>query len=203
MPFDYNSFLTGVITGMQLPRTPGNILPPLPPVPSDRFILTESGEKVLTELESQTILLFAFTGTWYEANKTTWGENKTSVYVSDGKTYSLFGARDRTSDDIEYVLISGESFIGKTITFECYWGNVDPQIHEVYSEGPITESDVTANGGRGGIYYYYKFSLWDVQYQPRISSNDMTWVNYNFDREIVDIVANISSEPMITESGGE
>ena len=57
MPFDYNSFFKGVITGMQLPRTPGNILPPLPPVPSDQYILTESGVYVLTEQAGKVISL--------------------------------------------------------------------------------------------------------------------------------------------------
>ena len=49
MPFDYNSFMKGVITGMQLPRTPGNILPPLPPGPSGEHIVTEDGEGLITE----------------------------------------------------------------------------------------------------------------------------------------------------------
>lgn len=44
MPFDYNSFLKGVITGMQLPRTPGRITPPQPPVPSNRYMITEIDE---------------------------------------------------------------------------------------------------------------------------------------------------------------
>ena len=57
MPFDYNSFMKGLITGMQLPRTPGNILPPLPPVPSDQYILTESGVYVLTEQAGKVISL--------------------------------------------------------------------------------------------------------------------------------------------------
>lgn len=55
MPFDYNSFMKGVITGMQLPRTPGNILPPLPPVPSDQYIITESGQYVLMEQAGKVI----------------------------------------------------------------------------------------------------------------------------------------------------
>lgn len=46
MPFDYNSFLQGVQTGLRLGRTK---LVPQPPVPSGRYILTESGVKVITE----------------------------------------------------------------------------------------------------------------------------------------------------------
>lgn len=48
MPFDRDSFLKGVITGMRLPRTPGGQRP-FSPVPSGMYILTESGEHVLTE----------------------------------------------------------------------------------------------------------------------------------------------------------
>lgn len=46
MPFDRNSFLAGVWTGIRLQRIPGGRQPP---VPSDLFILTESGEYVLME----------------------------------------------------------------------------------------------------------------------------------------------------------
>lgn len=47
MPFDRDSFLKGVITGMRLPRTPGGQRP-VPPV-SAGYILTESGMYTLIE----------------------------------------------------------------------------------------------------------------------------------------------------------
>lgn len=48
MPFDKDSFLKGVITGMRLPRTPGGERP-FRPIPGRKFILTESGDHVITE----------------------------------------------------------------------------------------------------------------------------------------------------------
>ena len=46
MPFDYESFMTGVITGLKLGRVPKGRKPP---TPSGRYILTESGEFMVTE----------------------------------------------------------------------------------------------------------------------------------------------------------
>ena len=43
---DYNSFIQGVITGLKLGRVPEGRTPP---VPSGKYILTESGNKVLSE----------------------------------------------------------------------------------------------------------------------------------------------------------
>lgn len=61
---DYKSFMTGVITGLKLGRTS---LGRQPPVPSGKYILTEGGEKVLTEtlfpeLDSATLYN---TNVWY------------------------------------------------------------------------------------------------------------------------------------------
>lgn len=46
MTFDYESFMTGVITGLKLGRVPKGRTPP---APSGRYILTESGEFMVTE----------------------------------------------------------------------------------------------------------------------------------------------------------
>lgn len=46
MPFDYESFITGVITGLKLGRPPqGRITPPI----SDSYIITEDGDEIITE----------------------------------------------------------------------------------------------------------------------------------------------------------
>lgn len=63
MPFDYNSFMTGVITGLKLGRTK---LGRQPPVPSGKYILTESGEKVLMESVTRDDVSIYETGVWYE-----------------------------------------------------------------------------------------------------------------------------------------
>lgn len=46
MDYDIDSFLAGVQVGLRLGRKPQR---PQPPVPSGRYILTESGEKVIAE----------------------------------------------------------------------------------------------------------------------------------------------------------
>lgn len=49
MPFDYNSFLQGVQTGLKLGRTK---LGRQPPVPSDMYILTQDGTPVITDVSA-------------------------------------------------------------------------------------------------------------------------------------------------------
>lgn len=55
MPFDYNSFIQGVITGLELGRSPKGRTPPVPSndymiteIDEDRMI-TESGDYMVTE----------------------------------------------------------------------------------------------------------------------------------------------------------
>ena len=65
MPFDYNSFMQGVITGLKLGRVPKGRTPP---TPSGRYILTESGEMVLTELGTLSDVTIIDSKTWYQAD---------------------------------------------------------------------------------------------------------------------------------------
>ena len=65
MPFDYNSFLQGVQTGLRLGRTSPGRVPPMPPVPSGRYILTESGEKIITETLATSEATLYQMGQWY------------------------------------------------------------------------------------------------------------------------------------------
>lgn len=193
MPFDRDSFLKGVITGMRLPRTPGGQRP-FPPVPPGRYILTESGEHILTELESETILEFGATNVVY--NNPIWSNSRVVLSVSDGKTYSFFGAY--AYGTYRYVLISRESFVGKTITYFYSWGpNDDPtRFQGEVSEGPIEEGYIPS---QGGAYFMYVFT--SVDGYPLISTNDMTYFRYSSDFVLVNLVANISSSPLITEGG--
>lgn len=67
MPFDRDSFLRGVITGMRLPRTPGGQKPFIP-VPSGKYILSESGVRLITEDSNPAIesnATFYATGRYY------------------------------------------------------------------------------------------------------------------------------------------
>lgn len=64
MPFDYESFMTGVITGLKLGRVPKGRTPP---TPHGRYILTESGSKVLTESPISIEASIYNTGEWYSS----------------------------------------------------------------------------------------------------------------------------------------
>lgn len=65
MPFDKNSFLRGVITGMRLPRTPGKV-PPFTPVSSGKYILMESGERIIMERPDDPDGIIMNPGVWYK-----------------------------------------------------------------------------------------------------------------------------------------
>lgn len=64
MSFDRDSFLKGVITGMRLPRTPGG-QKPLPPVPQGKYILTESGQRIMMEKPDDPEGIIMTPGEWY------------------------------------------------------------------------------------------------------------------------------------------
>lgn len=66
MPFDRDSFLKGVITGMRLPRTPGG-RPPFEPVPSGKYILAEDGRNIVKENVTREDVSIYESGVWYQA----------------------------------------------------------------------------------------------------------------------------------------
>lgn len=191
MPFDYDSFMQGVLTGLRLGRIPKERTPP---TPSGGYILTESGEHILTELESETILTFGATNVVY--NNPVYPNSRLVLSVSDGKTYSIFGARYGSQSELQYVLISRESFVGKTITYSYSWGSASNPIQGSVSEGPIEEG---YHPSQGGAYFMYVFTA-ALGYPP-INANDMTYFSYNAEFVLVNLVANISSSPLITEGG--
>lgn len=69
MPFDYNSFLQGVQTGLRLGRTSPGRVPPMPPVPGGRYILTENGVPVITEKIVFSEVDLVILNVWYETKE--------------------------------------------------------------------------------------------------------------------------------------
>lgn len=65
MSFDYESFMTGVITGLKLGRVPKGRTPP---APHGRYILTESGAPIITERESYPGVTVYTMREWYKTN---------------------------------------------------------------------------------------------------------------------------------------
>lgn len=100
MPFDYESFMQGVITGLKLGRVPRGRTPP---ALHGRYILTESGEKMLTELSVAWDGVSVFnTGEWYPL---------VEPLVSGGITYTEARQKTRVYDGNNVLLAADAKFI--------------------------------------------------------------------------------------------
>lgn len=189
MPIDYNSFMAGLQVGLRLQRPPEGRKPP---APSGRYILTESGEKVLTELRG-TNVTFAATEAWNELDEN-WvlyfNTKKARLRVSDGKQIQFFGATRYS--DYWYVLVSEESFVGKTIYYDLMRN--DDTIR-TRSEGPINDGYFPSTGG---ALYLLMFGL-NNQAEPRLSFLPNGYISWHYPEQIQNIVANLKSLPLITE----
>lgn len=186
MPIDYNSFMTGVITGLKLGRTK---LGRQPPVPSGRYILTESGEKVLTELNSPSLILLG-TGEWVDISSPYTQYTGVRLRVSDGEVTQFFGAR--RGNDYWYVLVSENSFVGKTIYYDKMRTNGTIETRE---EGPIQDGYYPSQGGN---LYMLMFTLDRYEYKVGITG---FYIEFSYPEQLIYLVENITNSPMITEGG--
>lgn len=108
MPFDKDSFLKGVITGMRLPRTPGG-QPPFTPVPSGVLLLTEQGEPIVEEhlhLDSDATIFTV--GAWYA-----WGTEQMMINIENRVINGGYFYWN-TGDHLELVFFSSEGISGAT-----------------------------------------------------------------------------------------
>ena len=125
MPFDYNSFLIGVQTGLKLQRPPEGRKPP---TPSGRYILTESGEKVLTEslfpeLDSATLYN---TNVWYPCPDDEHGAVEVSemiIYTDVPAQFFYWKSTDPiySSYTPSIVVFSAEDFSDTGVTGYHHW----------------------------------------------------------------------------------
>lgn len=113
MPFDYNSFLQGVQTGLRLGRTTPGRQPPFPPVPSGRYILTESGLYTVVEKLGEGVPIGTATSevgcaweqplTLYKSAYQTYRGSKTTILAYDGCAMLVRHSTDRR---IEFAIAS-------------------------------------------------------------------------------------------------
>ena len=120
--FDYKSFMAGLQVGRRIRLWDASAnKPPMPPTPSGRYILTESGEKVLTELSVAWDSVSVFnTGEWYPlveplvVGGITYTEARQNTIVYDGSEVLL-------ADDAKFIyaeLQTGYSYPGQAV---LYW----------------------------------------------------------------------------------
>lgn len=198
MPFDRDSFLNGVITGMRLPRTPGGQRPN-PPVPGG-YILTESGIAVVMEgLEPPTdVSIYAF-DRWYDA-----------TLYSDGYPFSPV-----RESGIEYEV---QQVGGLSAVYYFYWVGYyldDALSLVVVSENDLTNFNIVGNrrdddespiefvfSGRVYIpsraedFYYYTFGRAACTCRP----DGMTYFDGTA-AELKAFISGIKHHRLITEGG--
>lgn len=189
MPFDYESFIQGVITGLKLGRVPKGRTPP---VPHGRYILTESGEHILTETPYSTEATIYSTGAWYTA-----GIGNVRYRVSPDYPYS----ENNTWWDYNFFFASTTGFeTGNKIFFYTFNGTQSAITMYVYIDTP--DGIRTISWSESGYYHdgYYCVD-WDYtsgfadKYKP---DGVMFYGDYVDARNLGE---NITRLPLITEGG--
>lgn len=199
MSFDYESFMTGVLTGLKLGRSPKGRTPP---APSWRYILTESGEHILAEGYSTDEVTIFNVGTWYQrpgSSYTGWEQNLQYVPdifrpTPDYPTYYFFA---RFPDTVP---------AGALVTFwskdeayaKCMVRYKDPQ-------GTITtdfEVDDAYSGGTTDLFTYRVFLGPFVTQPSYFNPPDGAGVftgGYHVDLDR--FMSSLANRPLITEGG--
>ena len=181
MPFDYESFMQGVMTGLKLGRIPKERTPP---VPSGKYILTESGDHVILEYETVSETTTIRFNQWY-----TDYEHGT-VKVVDGYNPSFDGAYFFWC----YLEQSDGTFAK---TFVVYSDSSAPaQIDWIgTNDQRLWRWNIYGSYARAGNYYY--------NYSDMVG--DFTPVDsllpYLTTAELYNLITNIGPTPLITDGG--
>lgn len=203
MPFDYESFMQGVITGLKLGRVPKGRTPP---APSGRYILTESGEKMLTEFlpPEEDVQLYS-TGVWYYTiYHTLYGyQDRRRFRWSGDKELQLFAYRYNSEDKRRVMFLSESSLIGSKIylDYEEETYNTTTGQWEIHTE--TTEYNVTSEDTAG------VFRVWSAMFVFS-GGTPYNWPDFEYKAfqgyapyytDVLPYVASFKAIPMITEGG--
>lgn len=203
MPFDYNSFLQGVQTGLRLGRTSPGRVPPMPPVPSGRYILTENSEYILTETRDYGDLSVYQMDETYQVYKYD-GMFPDAPIVGSG-TMMVCPSTFADSPEIQYCfarITSGASW--GDLIYPVYFCDADKYNEEKYGpvfnryiddeyNGPFANTFVIT---QGIAYAYVYYGHYAPNYIPVDAGLFVGSLN-----ELVDMLANVKNKRMITEGG--
>lgn len=216
MPFDYDSFMQGVITGLKLGRVPGGRRPP---VPSGRYILTESGTHVLSEQPNYGDVSVLDSSTWFALTtpKVISGVTYTEVIINVG--WNISG-----SSPIPDYIIMPSKFFYVVNTASVVQGKHlvvftnSPSIESTTScrvfarlrtaDGVETSYSYSSGSPRKGVTadgnsYYYDLLHNDVMNDNTIIPADIEEVLYAYGVEqgVENYMNGLQYLPLITEGG--
>lgn len=113
MPFDYNSYLQGVQTGLRLGRTtPGR----KPPIPSGRYILTESGAVIVTEHPVGSEATLYSSDLWYDCAETPGGLEQVVMFKAG--PYHTYEENEQNNAWIKFRYFLAYLSGGPSITYQ-------------------------------------------------------------------------------------
>lgn len=209
MPFDYESFMTGVITGLKLGRVPKGRQPP---VPSGRYILTESGEHILTEKPQYGDVSIYDTGVWYDATRYTSARKDSTPVSGSYKIRLRVKDQDGIEHDAQFAYANNPNAARLSIVFISN-APIDADDREyriiidleIPGQSPQIDygwdwSIYRTNGQVGGLYYSFVNAYLDnsISLVYRVTDAEMfegTVSQFEYYLE------NLKYLPMITEGG--
>jgi len=210
MPFDYNSFIQGVWTGMRLPRVPGGRQPP---VPSGKYILTESGERIITESPVTSDCTIFTAGVDYLTHV----ENpdnpyrRVDIYLNIERTHAATAVEpideayyfiaDNLDPDYDRLVVFGKpdlndvaGLIRQDLQFTAYMKIVDRDGPNWFS---IASGDIVATGDTRRVMWVSANIQRKGVDEWRIPLNTVMW--HGTQDELEDFVMSLNPAYMITE----
>jgi len=151
MPFDYNSFMQGVITGLRLGRTKSGRQPP---VPSDMYIITEAGQHVIAEYDQPPDVTTVQFASWY--SNETYGSlrvvkrNNTTPDPTYTNAYVFFCYMPVGENWVKHVVVYSDDLASNLPYDFAFQTDVDPNVWSVHIYGSYTKV---------GDYYYIAISV--------------------------------------------
>lgn len=201
MPFDYNSFMQGVQTGLRLGRTSPGRVPPMPPVPSGRYILTESGGYVLTETKDYGDISVYQMDVTYQAN--TYANPNPDAPVVGSATIRICPSSFAYSPEIQYLFarITSGTIRGDLVYLVVF---CDADKYDRAKYGPIFNRyiDGKYNGPFAnalGIVQEIAYAVVFYGYNVPIYVPLDAGVFVGSLSELVDMLASVKNKRMITE----
>lgn len=202
MPFDYNSFLQGVQTGLRLGRTsPGR----QPPLPSGKYILTESGEKVLSEKtidwgDTTIYGMGSYAATAYDS------QLPSANIVLTGLDMTVYSV-DASGNGTRFFYFENTSFgYPYSIQVVIFWTdpNLDSNLYEITYGTSVVRTGAGGRPYEAGEYRYVItdfYYFWNGGYNVGYLRIDGASCFHGSEYDLTLLFADTKNFPMITEGG--
>ena len=202
MPFDYNSFLQGVQTGLRLGRTSPGRVPPMPPVPAGNYILMEDGTLTIAEKKPYEGATILWPG---EYDAILYNTDRIDSTIQDEGTMTVFFPEGRDMPPLKAFFVCNTSGTYKDYVKCCVFCDVSdyPPITQTYwynysfvGETWRKEGTYTLASPPTETYGVYA-TIWIGQFPRPVGAE----IFFGSDDEAIYWAANSPNIPLITEGG--